>query len=55
MDKAVTSILRRQLPDGGFNVYPGGPADVSATAKAYFALKLSGLSDPTIPHGARPR
>jgi squalene-hopene/tetraprenyl-beta-curcumene cyclase len=44
IDKAVKSILRRQLPNGGFNIYPQGPADVSATVKAYFALKLAGLS-----------
>ncbi|HYP14138.1 MAG TPA: squalene--hopene cyclase [Bryobacteraceae bacterium] len=43
IDKAVRSILKRQLPDGGFNIYPSGPADVSATVKAYFALKLAGL------------
>lgn len=43
IDKAARSILARQLPDGGFSIYPGGPADVSATVKAYFALKLSGL------------
>jgi squalene-hopene/tetraprenyl-beta-curcumene cyclase len=43
IDRAVRSILDRQLPDGGFNVYPQGPADVSATVKAYFALKLCGL------------
>jgi squalene-hopene/tetraprenyl-beta-curcumene cyclase len=42
--KAVKSILSRQLPDGGFNIYPHGPADVSASIKAYFALKLAGLS-----------
>lgn len=42
--KAVRSILARQLPDGGFNIYPHGPADVSASIKAYFALKLTGLS-----------
>jgi squalene-hopene/tetraprenyl-beta-curcumene cyclase len=41
--KAVDSILERQLPDGGFNIYPHGPADVSASIKAYFALKLAGL------------
>ena len=41
--KAVQSILARQLPDGGFNIYPKGPTDVSATVKAYFALKLAGL------------
>lgn len=44
VDKAVASILARQLPDGGFNIYPQGPADVSATVKAYFALKLAGLA-----------
>ncbi len=43
VDKAVRSILARQLPDGGFNIYPKGPADVSATVKAYFALKLAGV------------
>ncbi len=44
VDKAVQSILDRQLPDGGFNVYVQGPSDVSATIKAYFALKLAGLA-----------
>jgi len=44
IEKAVASILARQLPDGGFNIYPQGPADVSATVKAYFALKVAGLS-----------
>jgi squalene-hopene/tetraprenyl-beta-curcumene cyclase len=44
IDRAVRSIVERQLPDGGFNVYPDGPADVSATTKAYFALKLCGVA-----------
>ena len=50
IDKAVESILARQLPDGGFNIYPQGPSDVSATVKAYFALKLAGLdyNDPRL-------
>jgi squalene-hopene/tetraprenyl-beta-curcumene cyclase len=43
IDRAVASILERQLPDGGFNIYPGGPTEISATVKAYFALKLAGL------------
>jgi squalene-hopene/tetraprenyl-beta-curcumene cyclase len=43
IDKAVRSILARQLPDGGFNIYPKGPADISATVKAYFALKVAGV------------
>src|SRR5262249_8665043 len=44
IDKAAASILSRQLPDGGFNVYTNGPADIMATVKAYFALKLAGLA-----------
>jgi squalene-hopene/tetraprenyl-beta-curcumene cyclase len=43
IDKAARSILRRQLEDGGFNIYEKGPAEVSATVKAYFALKLAGV------------
>jgi squalene-hopene/tetraprenyl-beta-curcumene cyclase len=43
IDKAVRSILDRQLPDGGFNIYVNGPSEVSASVKAYVALKLAGL------------
>jgi len=43
IDKAVRSILERQLPDGGFNIYVKGPSEISATVKAYFALKVAGL------------
>ncbi len=43
IERAVRSILDRQLSDGGFNIYPGGPADISATVKAYFALKVAGI------------
>jgi squalene-hopene/tetraprenyl-beta-curcumene cyclase len=43
IEKAVTSILDRQLSDGGFNIYVQGPAEISASVKAYFALKLAGL------------
>ena len=44
VDRAASAILARQLPDGGFNIYEHGPAEVSASIKAYFALKLAGLS-----------
>jgi squalene-hopene/tetraprenyl-beta-curcumene cyclase len=44
IDKAARSILDRQLPDGGFNICVGGPSEVSASVKAYFALKLAGLA-----------
>jgi squalene-hopene/tetraprenyl-beta-curcumene cyclase len=43
VDKAVRSILDRQLEDGGFNIYVKGPSEVSASVKAYFALKLGGV------------
>jgi len=43
IDRAAKSILERQLPDGGFSIYAGGPSDVSATIKAYCALKLAGI------------
>jgi squalene-hopene/tetraprenyl-beta-curcumene cyclase len=43
VEKAVKSILDRQLPDGGFNIYSHGPSELSATIKAYTALKLAGL------------
>ena len=32
-----------QLPDGGWNIYYGGPSEVNATIKAYLALKLAGV------------
>jgi len=41
-EKCVAHIRRRQLPDGGWNIYEGGPSEVSASVKAYFALKLAG-------------
>jgi squalene-hopene/tetraprenyl-beta-curcumene cyclase len=43
IDKAARSILARQLEDGGFSIYEKGPSEVSASIKAYVALKLSGL------------
>ena len=41
--KAVAYLRSRQLPDGGWNLFEGGRADLSATIKAYFALKLAGV------------
>src|ERR1043166_8808128 len=43
IDKAVRSILDRQLPDGGFNICVKGPSEISASVKAYFALKVAGV------------
>jgi len=41
--KAARHILSLQLADGGWSVYANGPANISATVKAYFALKMTGL------------
>ena len=39
---AADRILALQQPSGGWAIYPGGPVDVSASVKAYLALKLVG-------------
>ena len=35
-------LVDKQLPDGGWAMYPGGAAEISGSVKAYFALKLTG-------------
>ncbi len=40
--KLANYIRRRQLSDGGWNIYFGGPSELNATVKAYLALKLAG-------------
>src|SRR5437868_476418 len=47
--KAVHHIFSRQLPEGGWNIYPHGPAEVNATIKAYLALKLAGIPSENSP------
>ena len=42
--KAVAYLRETQLPQGGWNIYDGGPNHLSTTVKAYFALKLTGHS-----------
>ena len=42
--RCVRHILKRQLADGGWNIYHGGPSEINASVKAYFALKLAGCS-----------
>src|SRR5690242_20817564 len=50
--KLANYVRQRQLPDGGWSIYPGGPSELNATCKAYFALKLAG--DPQdCPHMVR--
>lgn len=50
--KAARHLLSLQLPDGGWPIYANGPPNISATVKAYFALKMAGYS-PTHPALAR--
>lgn len=50
----ANTIRQEQLPDGGWNIYAGGPSELNATVKAYFSLKLAG--DPReAPHMAKAR
>ena len=39
---AAARILAQQLPEGGWAIHPDGPVDVSASVKAYLALKITG-------------
>ncbi len=41
--KACRYLRDLQLPGGGWSIYPGGPVELSASVKAYFALKLVGV------------
>src|SRR5271163_2629826 len=42
--KLANYIRRKQLPDGGWNIFQGGPSELNATVKAYVALRLAGDS-----------
>jgi len=48
--RAVRFLRRRQNADGGWSLFAGGPSDLSATIKIYFAMKLAGvgIDDPTL-------
>jgi squalene-hopene/tetraprenyl-beta-curcumene cyclase len=54
-ERCAAYLLDHQLPEGGWSIYPGGPAEVSASVKAYFALKLVGYSaeDPALVRARR--
>jgi squalene-hopene/tetraprenyl-beta-curcumene cyclase len=47
-ERCTRHILKRQLHDGGWNIYFGGPSEINASVKGYFALKLAGYS-PDLP------
>ena len=48
--KLCRYLRGHQLADGGWAIYPGGPSEISASVKAYFALKIVGVlsSDPAM-------
>jgi squalene-hopene/tetraprenyl-beta-curcumene cyclase len=55
LERKIAAYLRRiQGEHGGWPLHHGGPLDVSATVKAYFALKMIGHA-PDAPHMRRAR
>ncbi|HEY4265485.1 MAG TPA: squalene--hopene cyclase [Micropepsaceae bacterium] len=55
LERKIAVYLRRiQGAHGGWPLFHGGPLDVSATVKAYFALKMIGDA-PDTPHMTRAR
>jgi squalene-hopene/tetraprenyl-beta-curcumene cyclase len=40
--RAARRLVETQLPEGGWSLYPGAGIEISASVKAYFALKLTG-------------
>jgi squalene-hopene/tetraprenyl-beta-curcumene cyclase len=40
--KCAAYLVEKQLPTGGWSMYPGGQMEISGSVKAYFALKLTG-------------
>ena len=51
---AANYLLEKQQADGGWANYPGGPAEISVSVKAYFALKIAGhdASEPRMQRAA---
>src|ERR1700735_505908 len=45
--KLANYIRGKQLSDGGWNIFEGGPSELNATVKAYVALRLAGDSAAT--------
>jgi len=49
---AARYILEKQEAHGGWSLYPGGPLEISASVKSYWALKITG-HDPEAEHMQR--
>lgn len=54
VEKAAKALELSQMADGGWGMYPGAPLEISASVKAYFALKLCGRPA-SAPHMLRAR
>ena len=52
--KLAEYLRFRQGEDGGWPLYYNGPAEISCSVKAYYALKLAG-DEPELPHMAKAR
>jgi squalene-hopene/tetraprenyl-beta-curcumene cyclase len=52
--RAAKYLVEKQLPTGGWAMYPGGQLEPSGSVKAYFALKLTG-HDPSAEYMQRAR
>ncbi len=44
VEELADSIRKRQLPTGGWAIYPGGPLEISASVKAYWGMKIAGAN-----------
>ncbi|WOO39981.1 squalene--hopene cyclase [Rubellicoccus peritrichatus] len=54
VDRIADFVRGRQLEDGGWPQFPGGPSELNATVKGYHALKMAGDS-PNAEHMQRAR
>lgn len=54
VEKAARALELSQSAEGGWGMYPGAPIEISASVKAYFALKLCGRPADA-PHMVRAR
>ncbi len=52
--QAAKYILSKQMPEGGWSMFPGGDLAIDGSVKAYFALKLTG-HDPSAEYMQRAR
>jgi len=43
--RLLNYVFTQQNSDGGWSIFRGGPSDPNATVKAYFAMRLAGITD----------